>query len=366
VRLLQVEYQVKKAELALRNLTRRFQSGGGVEAVSLEIERGEFFVLLGPSGCGKSTLLRLIAGLEAADAGEIVIDGAGADRTAERDAVAMVFQNYALYPHMSAFENIAFPLRLRRVARDEIARRVAATAELAGLRIDLNRRPGELSGGERQRVALARALIREPRIVLLDEPLSNLDARLRGALRGELKAFQRRTGRTFIYVTHDQLEALTLADRLAVMRAGRVEQAGTPGEIYDRPASEFVAGFVGEPPMNLIRARIADRGDAIIVGESPLAITPPASASREVTLGVRPEDLRLQAAEGCVALEVLIESVEFSGARFFIKGVSAGARIVFESSTRLEAGELRAVYAPAVRLHFFDPGTGMRLERASA
>ena len=355
-----------KKELALRNLTRRFQSGGGVEGVSLEVERGEFFVLLGPSGCGKSTLLRLIAGLEAADAGEIVIDGVGADRMAERDAVAMVFQNYALYPHMTAFENIAFPLRLRRVARDEIARRVAATAELAGLRIDLNRRPGELSGGERQRVALARALIREPRIVLLDEPLSNLDARLRAPLRGELKAFQRRTSRTFIYVTHDQLEALTLADRLAVMRAGRVEQAGTPGEIYDRPASEFVAGFVGEPPMNLIRARVADRGDAIIVGDSQLAISPPASASREVTLGVRPEHLSLEAVEGCVALEILIESVEFSGARFLIKGVTAGARIVFESSTRLAAGELRAVYAPAMRLHFFDPATGMRLERAKA
>jgi ABC-type sugar transport system ATPase subunit len=322
--------------------------------------------LLGPSGCGKSTLLRLISGLEAADAGEIVIDGAGTDRAAERDAVAMVFQNYALYPHMTAFENIAFPLRLRRVVRDEIARRVAATAELAGLRIDLNRRPGELSGGERQRVALARALIREPRIVLLDEPLSNLDARLRGALRGELKAFQRRTGRTFIYVTHDQLEALTLADRLAVMRAGRVEQAGTPGEIYDRPANEFVAGFVGEPPMNLIRARIAGRGDAIIIGDARLAITPPASASREITFGVRPENLSLEAAEGCVALEVLIESVEFSGARFLIKGATAGARIVFESPTRLEAGELRAVYAPAVRLHFFDPATGMRLKRANA
>src|SRR5712671_2429373 len=331
-------------DLAIRNLTRRFPSGGGISDVSLSVRRGEFVVLLGPSGCGKTTLLRLIAGLEFPDSGEIHFGG----KSIERDSIAMVFQNFALYPHMTVFQNISFPLKLRHVARDEIERRVKESSAKAGLSVDLKRFPRELSGGERQRVALARALVREPEIILMDEALASLDAQLRSSLRVELKAFQRRTGRTFVYVTHDQLEALTLADRLAVMRAGRVEQAGTPGEIYNRPASEFVAGFVGEPPMNLIRARIADRGDAILVGESRLAITPPASASREVTLGVRPEHLGLEAVEGCVALEVLIESVEFSGARLLIKGATAGVRIVFESTTRLEAGELRAVYVPAV------------------
>ncbi|HKV54678.1 MAG TPA: ABC transporter ATP-binding protein [Candidatus Binataceae bacterium] len=344
-------------ELVVRKLSRRFSSGGGLGEVSLTVERGEFFVLLGPSGCGKSTMLRLIAGLDQADAGEIVIGDDGQDR---RGAVAMVFQNYALYPHMTAFENIAFPLRLRRIARAEVAQRVASTAELAGLAIDLGRYPGELSGGERQRVALARALVREPRIVLLDEPLSNLDAQLRTALRLELKQFQRRTGRTFIYVTHDQVEALTLADRLAVMRAGNIEQIGTPAEVFRSPANQFVAGFVGQPPMNLMHAR-RSAGAGLEVAGRELALAPPPNSAEEIVLGLRPEDLGLEPAQGAVAFEVEIDTVEFSGARFLVSAHLGDTRLVFESPTALDPGERRLLYFLPAQAHFFDYRSGVRL-----
>lgn len=211
----------------------------------------------------KTTLLRLIASLEYPDSGEIQIGGVGdAGDAAHRESIAMVFQNFALYPHMTVFQNIAFPLKLRHIARDETERRVKESAGKAGLTVDLKRYPRELSGGERQRVALARALVREPEIILMDEALASLDAQLRSSLRLELKEFQRRTGRTFVYVTHDQVEALALADRLVVMRAGRVEQVGAPQEIFDFPQSEFVAAFVGNPPMNFFAAESAASGEA--------------------------------------------------------------------------------------------------------
>ena len=249
------------ADLVVRNLTRRFPSGGGIFDVSLSVQSGEFVVLLGPSGCGKTTLLRMIAGLEFPDSGEIQIGGTNqAGNTTHREAIAMVFQNFALYPHMTVFQNIAFPLKLRHVAREETERRVKESAAKAGLTVDLTRYPRELSGGERQRVALARALVREPEIILMDEALASLDAQLRASLRIELKDFQRRTGRTFVYVTHDQVEALALADRLVVMRKGRVEQVGGPQEVFDRPQSEFVAAFVGNPPMNFFVAERAASG----------------------------------------------------------------------------------------------------------
>src|SRR6266436_7203346 len=241
------------ADLAIRNLTRRFPSGGGVFDVSLSVRSGEFVVLLGPSGCGKTTLLRLIAGLEYPESGEIRFGA----KTIDRESIAMVFQNFALYPHMTVFQNISFPLKLRHVAREEIERRVKESAAKAGLSVDLKRFPRELSGGERQRVALARALVREPEIILMDEALASLDAQLRSTLRLELKEFQRRTGRTFVYVTHDQVEALALADRLVVMRNGRGEQVGGPQEVFECPQSEFVASFVGNPPMNFFTAETA-------------------------------------------------------------------------------------------------------------
>ncbi len=364
-------------ELRLRAVIRRFPAGGGLDAIDLEIAPGEFFVLLGPSGCGKSTLLRLVAGLDAPQSGVIELGGrALSDGTGGRGEVAMVFQNLALYPHMSAFDNIAFPLRLRRTDAAEIARRVGAAAKMAGLALDLGRRPGELSGGERQRVALARALVREPRVVLMDEPLSSLDPQLRQSVRAELKEFHRRTGRTFLYVTHDQADALTLADRMAVMRAGRIEQAGTPAEIYARPQSEFIAGFVGEPAMNLVRALVAPERIALALGGVRLAVAPPPTAAGEVTLGVRPGDLAVRAGAWAAgasaqafadadAVEIAgeVERAEFIGARYLVTvriGAELGLRA--ESAERFTPGARVALSVSRTRLHFFDPASGRRLQ----
>ena len=347
-------------ELAVHNVKREFSSGGGLHGVTLEVQAGEFFILLGPSGCGKSTLLRLIAGLEPVDEGAIEIGGKPAAYGSRNGAVAMVFQNYALYPHMTAFANIAFSLKLLRIARDDIARRVEACARSAGLAIDLNRFPAELSGGERQRVALARALVREPRVILMDEPLSNLDAQLRSNLRAELKRFQRATGRTVVYVTHDQFEALTLADRIAVMRDGHIEQLASPAEVYDRPANEFVASFVGQPPMNLIRARVSPDRKMLLVGGSALDVIPPAEAREDVTLGIRPEDLAIGPAEGKLPLEVMVERVEFSGARYLVTASIGGARLSLETSERPAVG-ICHLSADRTRLHFFDHASGRRL-----
>ncbi len=261
--------------LSVRDLVKSF--GGAapvVRGVSFEVARAETLTVLGPSGCGKSTLLRLVAGLERPDAGSVWIGGRDVTRLEPKDRdIAMVFQSYALYPHLSVFENVAVALRLRRLPATAIRERVERTAERLGIARHLGRRPRELSGGERQRVALARALVREPRVFLFDEPLSNLDALLREQARAELKTLFRETGATVVYVTHDQVEALTLSDRVAVMHEGRLEQIGAPAEIYDRPATRFVATFVGSPRMNLLPGRSV--GDAA------------------ATVGWRPEDVQL-------------------------------------------------------------------------
>ncbi len=347
------------ADLALRNLTRKFPSGGGVFDVSLAVRSGEFVVLLGPSGCGKTTLLRLIAGLEYPDSGEIQIGGAGAG--AHRESIAMVFQNFALYPHMTVFQNIAFPLKLRRIARDETERRVKESAAKAGLTVDLRRFPRELSGGERQRVALARALVREPEIILMDEALASLDAQLRSSLRLELKEFQRRTGRTFVYVTHDQVEALALADRLVVMRAGRLEQVGAPQEIFDFPQSEFVAAFVGNPPMNFFLAESASAGGSLTVDGIDFKIKPPEGCPAQIRVGIRPNDLALEGGGDRVAIDVAVESVEFSGATWIVYAKLGNTSIRAELSRRVEAGAHLTLYLDAARLHLFDPSTGRRI-----
>jgi ABC-type sugar transport system ATPase subunit len=358
------------AELEIRQLSRRFESGGGLSDVSLTVEAGELFVLVGPSGCGKSTLLRLIAGLDQPDTGEIRIGGDSA--APRRDLIAMVFQSHALYPHMTAFDNIAFPLRLRRTPRGEIERRVVAAAALAALEIDLKRRPAELSGGERQRVALARALIREPRVILMDEPLSSLDAQLRSRLRVELKEFQKRTGRTVIYVTHDQLEALTLGDRIAVMRAGGVEQIGTPTEVYRRPANLFVATFIGQPPMNVLRCRLRESlasadGNAVEVlppaleiGDK-LALVLPPEAGGEVWLGIRPEDLSRTPSSNSVGFEATFTRIEFIGTGFLAYATVAGQELIALLDHPIELGHSRPLYAPHRALHFFDQASGRRL-----
>ncbi|HUY28535.1 MAG TPA: ABC transporter ATP-binding protein [Candidatus Binataceae bacterium] len=358
--------------LSVSNLTREFPSGGGVRRVSLEVAAGEFLVLLGPSGCGKTTLLRLIAGLDIPSAGTIEFgDRSGSGNANSRGRIAMVFQNLALYPHMSAFENIAFPLRLIKLAPAQIDRRVRETAARAGLSAGLERRPAELSGGERQRVALARALVRDPEIILMDEALASLDARLRTSVRVELKNLQRATRRTFILVTHDQIEALALADRVAVMRAGRIEQIGSPEEIFNRPETEFVAGFVGEPAMNFFDARIAmDRGGLEIGGvRIPAAV--PAGAPEAVRVGLRPADLALEPAAGAASIELKIHSVEFSGASFIVRGSLAhpgggqqsGTSLICALATRrVEPGETHRCFFYPAKLHLFDPVSGRRID----
>jgi ABC-type sugar transport system ATPase subunit len=350
------------ADLAVHNLTRKFASGGGVFDVSLTVQSGEFVVLLGPSGCGKTTLLRLIAGLEYPDSGEIQIGNNG--NLAHRESIAMVFQNFALYPHMTVFQNISFPLKLRHLGRDEIERRVRESAAKAGLAVDLGRYPRELSGGERQRVALARALVREPEIILMDEALASLDAQLRSSLRLELKEFQRRTGRTFVYVTHDQLEALALADRLVVMRRGRIEQVGTPQEIFDFPNGEFVAAFVGSPPMNFFLAETAS--GSLAVDGIDLKIKPPEGCTAHVRIGIRPSDLADEVGEGRVPIDVTVESVEFSGANYVVSAKLGSTSIRAELSQRVETGARLTLFLEVSRVHFFDPSTGRRINRNSS
>lgn len=362
---------MKMALLEIDNLTRRFASGGGVSEIKLAIDEGELFVLLGPSGSGKSTLLRLIAGLENPDSGEIRLAG---HTPVPRDAVAMVFQNFALYPHLSAFDNVAFPLRLRRLRRPQIESRVAEAAKLASLSVDLRRRPGELSGGERQRVALARALVRQPQVILMDEPLSSLDAQLRNRLRTELKEFQRRAGRTVIYVTHDQLEALTLADRMAVMRSGQVEQVGPPDEVYRHPANLFVATFLGQPPMNILRCQLtaAPKAEAGALSQAPtvvrladgqmLAITPPADAGAgEFYLGFRPEQASAEAVPDTIRLELSFDRSEFVGGGYMAYAHIAEQPVTVLLKQEVAAGARREVYIARSALHLFDSASERRL-----
>ena len=348
--------------IAMKAVTKVYWSGTrafeAIRGVDLEIRDGEFVVIVGPSGCGKSTLLRMVAGLEEITAGEIAIDGRVVNRLepAERD-IAMVFQNYALYPHMTVFDNMAYGLRNARVPRDEIARRVeraAAMLELDGL---LARRPRELSGGQRQRVAMGRALVRQPKAFLFDEPLSNLDARLRAQTRMEIRKLHQEVRGTSLFVTHDQVEAMTLADRMVVMNGGRVEQAATPLEVYERPASTFVAGFIGAPPMNLLEGAAGSSGFEVEGATLPVA----APVAGPAVLGVRPEQARIHG-EGRWMLRV--ELVEMLGAERLLHGHVGDAPF----SVRVDAqgpqpsiGEcVRFDVAPA-RLHWFDRTNGRRL-----
>jgi multiple sugar transport system ATP-binding protein len=279
-------------QIRIRAATKRFGAVTAVDGVTLDVTDGEFLVLLGPSGCGKSTLLRAIAGLTELSAGQLELDGRDITHVpAQNRDVAMVFQSYALYPHLTVERNIAFPLRARRRPRKEIRQQVAEVADALELGELLHRRPRELSGGQRQRVALGRALVRHPRAFLMDEPLSNLDAKLRAATRYELVELHRRLGTTFVYVTHDQVEAMTMATRIAILNQGRLEQIGTPTEVYDEPASTFVAGFLGSPPMNLIEARIVSLGGELhAVG--PDIELPLGQSGRlpdtDVVIGIRP------------------------------------------------------------------------------
>ncbi|MDX8499420.1 sn-glycerol-3-phosphate import ATP-binding protein UgpC [Mesorhizobium sp. VK4C] len=340
---------------------------GGIEAVkgvSIAIPDKQLCVLVGPSGCGKSTLLRMIAGLETISSGTVAIDGkiVNAIGPIERD-IAMVFQNYALYPHMKVYDNMAYGLRNRGTPKAEIDSRVRATAKILELSALLDRRPRELSGGQRQRVAMGRAIVRNPKVFLFDEPLSNLDAKLRGQMRVEIKNLQRSLGVTSVYVTHDQLEAMTLADMLVVMNAGLVEQMGAPLDIYEKPASTFVASFIGAPPMNLLPLAKRPAGLALSDGTA-INLAPP--ERRAATIGFRPEDADIAiAAEmptGALVLPATVEAVEPVGAESFLHCAAGGGRIVVRVGGRASAkpGDWLHVAAGAEKLHWFD-GDGKRV-----
>lgn len=288
------------ANVTLRDLTKSFKNVLAVNNVNLEIHDKEFLVLVGPSGCGKTTALRLVAGLEEATSGEILIGDRVVNDVSPKDRdIAMVFQNYALYPHMSVYDNMAFGLKLRKVPKDEIRRRVEEAANLLGLKDLLNRKPKQLSGGQRQRVALGRAIVREPKVFLMDEPLSNLDAKLRVQTRAELIKLHRRLGITTIYVTHDQVEAMTMGDRIAVMKDGVVQQLDTPLGLYHNPANMFVAGFIGTPSMNFLDAQLVPNGSGAVVDAGTFKVKVPEDKydavkghiGKPVTFGVRPEDI---------------------------------------------------------------------------
>ncbi len=342
---------------------------GGVEAVkgvSLAIPDGSFTVLLGPSGCGKSTLLRMIAGLETITSGTVSIGGKVVNEVepAERD-IAMVFQNYALYPHMSVYDNMAYGLRNRGTPKDEIERRVAEAAKLLAIGDFLKRKPRELSGGQRQRVAMGRAIVREPQAFLFDEPLSNLDAKLRVQMRIEIRRLHNRLKATSIFVTHDQIEAMTMADSIVVMSQGRVEQTGAPNHVYRFPATRFVATFIGSPAMNLLPGRIVGPGAAEIAGGGRIAFDAgafDAAPGREVEIGIRPEDLRL-AGNGEGALLFAKDFAEELGATRLFHGTVGDAAVVVALSGPAPAGESFGLGAAAEAVHLFDPASGESLRK---
>jgi ABC-type sugar transport system ATPase subunit len=335
------------SRVEFRSVSKRYEHGPEViRSLSLSIEPGEFMVLLGPSGCGKSTLLRMLAGLEDISGGELLIDRTVVNAmTPQQRNIAMVFQNYALYPHMSVRSNLAFPLRMRGMPKREIGARVLQAAQTLGIEDLLERKPAQLSGGQRQRVAMGRAIVREPGVFLMDEPLSNLDARLRNQIRGEIAALQRRMGTTTLYVTHDQVEAMTLGNRVAVLHAGRLQQVDTPAELYARPANLFVAGFLGSPAMNLLQLAPAGARDArrLDFGEQSVPLdapTPPGA----VTVGIRPESFAPAAADerGSPSIEVAITEVEALGHEQILYFESPLPLQPIEAGTRSPAGLMSA------------------------
>ncbi|MDV7246734.1 MULTISPECIES: ABC transporter ATP-binding protein [Rhodococcus] len=355
------------ARIRLDGVSKRFGTTPVVQEVNLDIADGEFLVLLGPSGCGKSTLLRMIAGLESLSAGRILLDDRDITATAPRQRdVAMVFQSYALYPHLTVAKNIGFPLRARGRSRQQIREKVTAVATTLGLDEHLDRRPGALSGGQRQRVALARAMVRDPGAFLMDEPLSNLDAALRSATRTELIDLHHRLRSTFLYVTHDQVEAMTMATRIALLNNGRIEQVGTPTELYDTPRSTFVAAFLGAPPMNLFDATVIDRaGELHLVADgvdAPLGLSPgSATGPQKVTAGIRPEHIRLNAADA--QLRGLVTASENLGSEEILH-VTVGGTVIRVRGPRpvpAQVGDAAALSVDPADIQLFDSGTGRRL-----
>jgi multiple sugar transport system ATP-binding protein len=358
------------ARVVMRSLNKKYDEVHAVIDVNLEIRDKEFVVLVGPSGCGKTTTLRMVAGLESITSGNISIDEKVINELPPMDRdIAMVFQNYALYPHMSVYDNMAFGLKMRKFDRPEIAKRVQEAAEILGIHELLKRKPRQLSGGQRQRVALGRAIVRHPQVFLFDEPLSNLDAKLRVQMRVELKKLHERLGTTAIYVTHDQVEAMTLGDRVVVMRDGRVQQVGDPLELYNEPANRFVAGFIGSPAMNFAEVRVAAENGSLWAESEGIRIKVPAPmaprlgnyAGKELTLGVRPEDLRIagDADPRELSFDAAVEVIERLGSEILLD-VAVG-RTTMVASVEPTAGakvheRLRLAINPN-RLHFFDNET---------
>lgn len=358
------------AQIELQNVQKSFGSHKVIHDITFTVNNGEFVVLVGPSGCGKSTILRLIAGLETPTGGEIRIGGKVVNDVAARDRdIAMVFQSYALYPHLTVFENMAFALKMRKMPKPDIDSRVREAAEFLGLSDLLARKPKQLSGGQRQRVALGRALVRKPQAFLFDEPLSNLDAKLRTHTRTELARLHKQLAATMVYVTHDQVEAMTLGDRIVIMRDGFIQQAGSPLDLYDRPANAFVATFIGSPEMNLIDGGLMRDGGALVMRSGGLSVNLPAQsfseAERDVTLGIRPE--HIERAETSTAFELVVGLVEQIGAQTYVLGKIDGNKIraVFARDDALRAGDRIFVNLSQEKLHLFSRESGKTLRRTS-
>ena len=358
------------AAVSIRNVFKSFGAVKVIQGISIDVADGEFVVMVGPSGCGKSTLLRMVAGLESISAGEIAIGERVVNDLEPKDRdIAMVFQNYALYPHMTVYNNMAYGLKIQGRPKADIDKRVKHAADILGIESLLARRPRQLSGGQRQRVALGRAIVREPKVFLFDEPLSNLDAKLRVQMRSELQALHQRLGTTTLYVTHDQVEAMTLAHRMLVMNAGKTEQIGAPLDVYAKPATTFVAAFIGSPPMNLIPGRIADGGKALASDGDVHVRLPearPAFDGRNVLLGVRPEHFET-CEPGAALLSPDIDFIELLGSDSLVYGHlgadKSGARMAARLHISMVAKEGRLpLRFSAQHMHLFDPESGKRLE----
>lgn len=354
------------AGVTLSKIVKSYGSLEVVHGIDLDVQEREFVVLVGPSGCGKSTTLRMIAGLEEITAGELSIDGRYVNRVAPKDRdVAMVFQNYALYPHLNVAENMAFGLRIRKTPKAEIKKTIVETAEILGLTEYLHRRPADLSGGQRQRVAMGRAIVRHPKVFLFDEPLSNLDAKLRTQMRAEIKRLHNRLNATSIYVTHDQVEAMTLADRIVVMNDGIIEQVGAPMELFNNPANTFVAGFLGSPPMNQIKGQITENGAKVGGAEIKVDGMVGNHIGRDVIVGIRPEHTTLSASDDTSVLPISLDLVEPLGSEALLHAHHGDDSMVFKAETNGNIAHLSGVsevHVPSSLVKIFDAENGRALD----